>query len=85
MNDRRARIQAFLTTYLRDPHLPGDKNFFEAGLADSLFATQLVMFIETDFNITVSNEDLEIENFSSLDGLDRFVARKQGAAGGMRQ
>jgi methoxymalonate biosynthesis acyl carrier protein len=82
MTDRRSRIRAFLATYLRDPDLQPDTNIFISGLADSLFATQLVMFIERDFAIEIANEDLEIENFSSLDALDRFVGRKLGEAPG---
>jgi acyl carrier protein len=76
MEDRTQRIRAFLFAYLRDPDLSAGTNIFVEGLVDSLFAVQLVMFVEREFAITVESDDLEIDNFCSIVAIDRFVGRK---------
>jgi acyl carrier protein len=43
-----------------------------------LFAVQLVTFLERTFGIDVEMEDLEIENFKSVNAAAAFVQRKSG-------
>ncbi|WP_269582988.1 acyl carrier protein [Roseibium sp. Sym1] len=73
------KIHGFVSAYLRDPNLSPDTDIFESGLVDSLFAPQLVMFIETELGVTVDNEDLELANFASVTAVEAFVRRKQEA------
>jgi len=47
---------------------------------NSIFAVELVVFIEDRFNITIENDDLDFANFASIDAIAAFVARKTGAA-----
>ena len=69
-----------LSTYLRN-HDPGDdQDIFALGLVNSLFAMQLVSYVEKEFGITVEEEDLEIENFSTINAIAALVERKAGAA-----
>jgi acyl carrier protein len=78
--DIRASIRAFFAKAIRD--LPGDEaDIFDLGLVDSLFAVQLVAFVESEFDITLAREDLDIEHFSSMGALTRFVAAKLEKAG----
>jgi acyl carrier protein len=51
------------------------------GLVNSLFAIELVLFVENEFSITAERDDLEIDNFSSIAALTRFVLDKQGSTG----
>ncbi|HEY0433554.1 MAG TPA: phosphopantetheine-binding protein [Chitinophagaceae bacterium] len=53
-----------------------DDNLFESGIVNSLFAVQLMTFIEKAFAIEVEMEDLDIENFKSVSATAAFVARK---------
>lgn len=78
-DDRETRLRNFLARYLRVPNLRGDEDFFASGLVSSLFAMQLVMFIEKEFGITVVDDDLELDNFYSIDAILRFVERKIAA------
>ena len=74
------KIRVFLSKVLRN-HEPGDdEDIFALGLVNSLFAMQLVTFVETEFCITVEQEDLEIENFSTINAITALVERKAGAA-----
>lgn len=54
-----------------------EDNFFELGFVDSLFATQLVAFIETHLGVEVADEDLDVANFSSIARVAEFVRRKR--------
>ncbi len=55
---------------------PGDK-WLESGLIDSLGILDLVHFLEAEFSIHVSDEELSPENFQSLAAVVSFVEAKQ--------
>lgn len=57
-----------------------DDDIFKLGLVSSLFAMQIVAFVETEFKISVANEDLSLENFCSVANIARFVERKRERA-----
>lgn len=57
-------------------------DIFEMGFVNSLFALQLVMFVEKRFAITVEDEDLKVENFRSIDGITALVLAKTGNRSG---
>jgi acyl carrier protein len=72
-------IADFFARNLHTPQLNGDDDIFTLGLVNSLFALQIVIFVEKAFGITVENEDLDLDNFRSINALAGFVARKQAA------
>lgn len=51
-------------------------DIFKLGLVNSLFAMQLVMFVEQEFGISVEGEDLDLDNFCSVRAISAFVTRK---------
>ncbi len=77
MNEEvKARIRQFLARSLSHIDLQDNDDIFGLGLVNSLFAMQLVLFVEQDFQITVENEDLELDNFRSINALADFVTQK---------
>lgn len=58
-----------------------DDDIFKRGLVNSLFAMQLVVFIEQAFGISVDDDDLDLDNFCSVDAMTAFVSRKLGGNG----
>lgn len=70
-------LRTFVLNGTRLPHLSDDQEIFAAGTVNSLFAMQLVMFVEKHFGIMVEDEDLDMANFSTLQSLSNFVSRKQ--------
>jgi acyl carrier protein len=54
---------------------PNEK-WLETGMLDSLGILDLVHFLETDFSIAVSDDELLPENFESLDTVVNFVHKK---------
>ena len=76
------RIREFvkmnLSVYDDDVVLSDDDNIFKLGFVDSPFAIQLVCFIEEEFKIKVGDNDLDIDNFTSVNRIAEFVSRKKG-------
>ena len=73
----RGKIRAFILTAVPLPDLVDDDNLFESGIVNSLFAVELMTFLEKTFGIQVTTDDLEIANFQSIAAAAAFVARKQ--------
>jgi len=77
-------IREFLTeNYLlgEDPSaLPGESSLIEAGLIDSTGVLELVGFLEEQFGLRITNEELLPENLDSIDNIVAFVERKRAAA-----
>jgi acyl carrier protein len=57
-----------------------DDKWLETGLLDSLGILDLVHFVEQEFGIHVSDDDLSPENFQSLAAVASFVEAKQASA-----
>jgi methoxymalonate biosynthesis acyl carrier protein len=73
-----ATLKPFLAQFIRDEKITPDQDLFSSGLVNSLFAMQMVLFIEKEYAIKVENEDLDFENFKSLNKLARFIGSKLG-------
>jgi methoxymalonate biosynthesis acyl carrier protein len=73
-------LRTFVLKGTRLLHLGDDQEIFATGTVNSLFAMQLVMFIEKHFGIVIEDKDLDMANFSTLRSLHRFVTRKQECA-----
>ena len=73
-------VRRFISNSTRIPDLHDDDDLFESGIVNSLFAVQLMTFIEKTFAIEVAMDDLDIENFKSLDATTAFVVRKRLAS-----
>ena len=75
-------VRDFILRSITIRKLDDDDNLFESGIANSLFAIQLMTFIEKTFAIEVGTDDLDIENFKSLNATTAFVLQKNGHPNG---
>ncbi|MEU3554360.1 acyl carrier protein [Streptomyces fragilis] len=71
-------ITRFLSAALRRAVGPDD-DYFTLGLVDSLFALELVTYVEVTFSLTVEVEDLDLDSFRTARRITEFVHRKTGA------
>ncbi|MFF8828658.1 acyl carrier protein [Streptomyces sp. NPDC015131] len=78
MNDITSQVTDFLSAALRRPVEPDD-DYFAQGLADSLFALELVTFVEHRFALTIEVEDLDLDSFRTAHRITEFVRRKTGS------
>ena len=72
-------IRSFIHASINIDGLSNDENLFESGIVNSLFAVQLMTFIERTYGIEVGQDDLDIENFKSIDATAAFVEKKMKA------
>ncbi|QWR77831.1 acyl carrier protein [Candidatus Magnetomonas plexicatena] len=72
----KTKVRAFLLKYIKKPDIKDDEDYFASKLINSLFAMQLVMFVEKEFKIKVEDKDLEIKNFNSIDSVSGLITRK---------
>ena len=80
-NGVKESVKRFILSSINIAHLGDNDDLFESGIVNSLFAVQLMTFIEKSFAIEVGMDDLDIENFKSLNAATAFVARKNGLRG----
>lgn len=76
MKEIQAKIKEFLSRFFRNHDLQLDEDIFALGFVNSMFAMQLVLFIEQEFQITIDNEDLEFDNFRTINAMTRLIERK---------
>lgn len=73
------KVRNFVMQYVGENSLKDDENMFELGLVNSLFGMQLIRFVEDEFDIAVSNDELDISNFQSIDAITSLVERLKKA------
>jgi len=81
-NGIRAVVKGFIARASNVEELDDDVDLFETGIVNSLFAVQLMTFLEKTFAIEVGLDDLDIENFKSVNATTAFVVQKTMRAGG---
>ena len=78
MRDKiRAMVMSNLNIFSSEVEFSDDDNIFRKGFVDSLFAVQLIAYLEQEFGIRVTNKDLNINNFHSVNKMVSFVERKR--------
>ena len=78
-------IQQSLLQFFRDrfdvePPSTG-ADLIEAGILDSLMLIELVVYIEEQFQVATELDDLEMDNFLTIDDMARFVAARRPSDG----
>ena len=83
-NSIEQRIHAFLLEKFpiaRKIGIERDTALLEKGILDSLGILDVVSFLESEFSILISDEDLLPEHFQTLSALSAFVLNKNGKCG----
>src|SRR5262245_23127740 len=69
--------------YAEDSFIGDDDSFLETGVIDSMGVMELVSFIQAEFGLEVSEQEIVVENFDSIRKLANFVGRKSPVNGAM--
>lgn len=77
MEKIRQDLRNFLLTVFGNKEFSDNDNIFEMGFVSSLFAMELLMYIEKNFELTLENNDLSIENFKSIDSMVQLISQKK--------
>jgi acyl carrier protein len=76
----RTKVRDFIMTAGRLRALADDEDIFRAGFVNSLFAMQLLTYVESEFAIEVDNDELSLDTFRSVDAISALVAGKRARA-----
>lgn len=68
------QIKDFLA-YRINQEVPSDQDLFRTGLVSSMFAMELVVFLEQTYGIAIVGPDLKLDNFRTVDGMSALVRR----------
>ncbi|KWX72336.1 D-alanine--poly(phosphoribitol) ligase subunit 2 [compost metagenome] len=69
-------IQDNLVVFDDEVEFSNEDNIFELGFVNSLFAMKLVTYIESEFNTTIESDEMDINNFNTIDNIVNFISSK---------
>lgn len=76
MEENKEKVKRFISRFFRKRELKDDEDIFELGFVNSLFSMQLVLFIEKEFGIVIGNNDLDLNNFRTINSITGLIGKK---------
>lgn len=73
-------IRDFLAGFCDLRGVADEDDLFSKKILNSLYAMQLVLFVEQSFAISVEDHELDLTNFGSISAISHFVQQKTAAA-----
>ncbi|MFI0227486.1 acyl carrier protein [Streptomyces lydicus] len=77
--DVESALLSFLTERLKTP-VTADQDIFGAGLVSSMFAMQLVVHLEEEYDIAIVGPALNLDNFRTVEKMTALVMQLHGAS-----
>lgn len=75
-----SKARQFICQRISATELDPELDIFDSGYVNSLFAMELVLFVEKEFGVAIENNDLDLDNFKSLNAISQFVDKKLAVA-----
>jgi acyl carrier protein len=86
MDNTTIQFENLLVNYVRglavvDPAqpIPLDQSLLEAGLLDSFGIVEMLTYLESEFDVTIPDEDMTKENLGSIRKMADYVYRRKSA------
>ena len=77
--DRKLSIRSFvLKNFFVSGDLSDDESLLDRGIIDSTCVLEIVGFLETEFKISVLDQEMLPENLDSIGNIATYVERKLG-------
>lgn len=73
-----AALLGFLTDRIKTEVAP-DQDLFKSGLVSSMFAMQLVVYLEETYDIAIIGPELKLDNFRTVQAMTALVLRLRAA------
>jgi acyl carrier protein len=64
----------------RERRISDTDSLLDLGIIDSLGVLDVVAYLESEFKITIADDQIEAEDFASIQSLARFVQRRLGCS-----
>ena len=68
-------IRNFLRKYIDENQFNDNTNIFTEGFVNSLFAMDLIVFMEKNYHFQINNDDLKMDNFKSVDSIAALIQK----------
>ena len=69
-------IRNFAYGLLNSIHLEDDQSLMDAGIIDSTGVIEIISFIESEFNVFISMDEVLPENIHSIESIAVFIGNK---------
>jgi len=79
MMDTREKILEFFKSRGKSEDLGYDTDLFKGGYINSLFALEMVMYLERTFEIKIRNKEITEKNFRTINSIAEVVERAKQA------
>ncbi|XBX10018.1 acyl carrier protein [Enterocloster clostridioformis] len=66
--------------FFSNEEIEDDQQLIDSGMIDSISIVKVIIFMEKTFNISFTEEDMDPENFESLQAMIRTIELKKGCA-----
>lgn len=76
-SEPRTEIRDFVRRAFKGHDLDDADDIFASGVVNSMFAMELVTFVEKSYDIVIESEDLDLENFRTVTRIAELVERKR--------
>lgn len=76
------RILEFFRSKGKSAGLEFDTDLFKCGFINSLFALEMVVYLEKTFGVRIKNSEITEENFRTISSIAGVVNRARGAQNG---
>ncbi len=73
-----ARVADFFQSKGRARGLTHDTDLFKGGFVDSLFAFEMVVFLERAFGVKIKDQEITMDNFRTIVAIADTVRRAKG-------
>ena len=73
--DIREQIEKYILGIINEPRIDHCTNLFDSGLISSLDVLDLIAFLETTFNFSISDEDISVKNLGSIDSIVNLIQK----------
>jgi acyl carrier protein len=71
----KAELETYISEITSDNGIDSSTNLFEGGFLSSLDVLDLISFIEIQFKITLSEDDMTMENLSTINNMVSMIER----------
>ncbi|WP_027470359.1 acyl carrier protein [Saccharicrinis fermentans] len=81
MRDMKEEIRNFIaeTTFCDPTSISDETLIFDEGIFDSMGLLGLISFLESEYNITAEDTELQEENFGSVERIAAYIEKKKAA------
>lgn len=80
--ETKKKIRQFIESHLvlpkNEAYFTDRDDIFKMGIVNSLFAMRILNYVEREFDIEVESQDMELENFCSVNNIIKFLESKRG-------